>query len=119
LLAALLALASQLILGIAAPDAGIRATPDQQLSALLADPGVICHDSSGGGQKQPHHHAVDCLLCPYCGAITAAAVLRGDDPALPIPRAGLIALAVSRPNSIKLPPSALLTARPRGPPVLG
>lgn len=114
----LAALAAQLNLGVAAPDARIRAMPDQQLATLHGDPGVICHDSTGGGENHPHRHAIDCPLCPYFGATTAA-VLRGDDPVLPIPRAGLIGLAIPRPSSIMLPPPAPLAARSRGPPVLG
>jgi hypothetical protein len=118
LLAALFALAAQILFGAAAPDMGVRATPEQQLAALLADPGAICHGATGGGQQAPHHHAVDCLLCPYCAAIASAAMLRSDDPTLPIPRAGPIAVAIVTASSIARPPSRLLAAQPRGPPIL-
>jgi hypothetical protein len=118
LFVALFALAAQLVLGVAAPEAGIRPTPDQQLAALLADPGSICHGDVGGGQPSQHHHDIDCPLCPYCAAITAAAVLRSDDPTLPIPRAGVIAVAVATPQIVALPPLPRLAARPRGPPIL-
>jgi hypothetical protein len=118
LLVALFALAAQITFGAMAPDAASRPTPDQQLAALLADPGAICHGGAGDGQQTPHHHALDCLLCPYCAAIGTAAVLRSDDPTLPISRAGQIAVAVAVAAIIALPPPPLLAARPRGPPIL-
>jgi DNA-binding helix-hairpin-helix protein with protein kinase domain len=117
-LAALFALAAQLVLGIAAPDIALRPTPDQQLAALLADPGAICHGATGEGQRAPHHHAADCLICPYCAAIAAAVAVRSDDPTLPIPRAGSIAVSVVVPAGIVPPPSPPLAAPPRGPPIL-
>ena len=117
LLAALLALAAQLVLGVVDPQAGVRPTPEQRLAALLADPSAICHGDAGDGQPAPHHRGVDCLLCPYCAAITAA-VLRSDDPTLPIPQAGPIAVAAAAPESVTLPPMPRLAARPRGPPIL-
>ncbi len=118
LFAALLALAAQLVFGVVAPEAVARPSPDQQLAALLADPGAICHGDAGGGQQTPHHHGIDCALCPYCAAITAAAVLRSDDPTLPIPRAGPIAVALAEPTPVTLAPTPRLAARPRGPPIL-
>jgi hypothetical protein len=117
-LAALFALAVQIALGTAAPGAGIRPTAEQQLAALLADPGAICHGSAGGDRQAPHHHATGCLLCPYCGAIGAVAVLHGGNPTLPIPRAGPIAVR----DAAAPPPvhstSPFLAAQPRGPPIL-
>jgi hypothetical protein len=118
LLAALLALAAQLLFGAVAPDADARPTPDQQLAALLADPGTICHGDVGGGQQTPHHHGIDCLLCPYCAAVIAAAMPRGDGPMLPRPRDGPIAIAIAAPDSVTPPPAPCLAARPRGPPIL-
>jgi len=118
LLVAFFALAAQIAFGIAGPDALSQPSPEQQLAALLADPGAICHGSEGGDQRTPHHHAIDCVLCPYCAAITGAALLRGDDPTLPVPRAGPIAAAPAVPAGVVLPQSPLFTARPRGPPVL-
>jgi hypothetical protein len=111
LLAALFALAAQFLIGAAAPEPNMRPTPEQQLSVLLADRGVICHgDVGGGGEQAPHHHAIDCMLCPYCAVVATAAVLRGGDPTLPIPRAGPIAVARAASQSITLPPSPKLAA---------
>jgi hypothetical protein len=118
LLLALLALAAQLALGIAAPDAGRRPTAEQKLAALLADPGAICHGDVGSGQPARHHRAAECLLCPYCAAIATAADLHRDDPTLPMPRAGPIAIAIGAPQTIRLAPVPRLAARPRAPPIL-
>jgi hypothetical protein len=117
LLAALLALAAQVMVGGVAPDFANRATPSQQLAALMADPGTICRGDSGNGEQKQHRHGIDCAVCPYCVAITAAVVLRNDNPILPLPRGGPIAVG-SFSVSVSLLPSRHLAARPRGPPVL-
>jgi hypothetical protein len=113
-----LALVAQVVFGFTAPETGVRLRPDQKLAVLLADPGAICHGDPGGGQPAPHHHGIDCLLCPYCAAIGTVAALRSDDPKLPIPRAGPIAVAVVASQPVSQPPPHLLAAQPRGPPIL-
>jgi len=113
-----LALVAQVAFGFAAPEPGVRLTPDQKLAILLADPGAICHGDPGGEQRAPHHHGIDCLLCPYCAAIGTVAALRSDDPTLPISRAGPIAVAVAAAQTISRLPSLVLAAQPRGPPIL-
>jgi hypothetical protein len=113
-----LALVAQVAFGFAVPEAGVRLTPDQKLAVLLADPGAICHGDPVGGQSAPHHHGIDCLLCPFCAAIGTAAVLRSDDPTLPIPRAGPIEVALTVARSIAWLQPLPLAAQPRGPPIL-
>jgi hypothetical protein len=104
LLAALLALFGQLLLGTAMPHPSAEAT----LAELLGDPGAICH-AGGGGPGHSGHGDPDCPLCPVCAVLHHTMPLPAAPPAMPLRRAGLIG-TVARPV---VPRQA---AEPRGPP---
>jgi len=122
LFVAMLALLPQLVSGGMAVQPAGPITPAQNLAILLADPGAICHGDTGGkvpDRPARHGHGLDCLLCPYCATITVHAALRGDQPSLPFRRARAIVVGIADAPATTMPPSRVLAARPRGPPILG
>ncbi len=109
LIAALLAICGQLLLGMAVP----RSLPDPVLTGLLGgDALAICHVGSGDDQPTPGHAPADCLLCPLCVTLAQSVVL----PAPPAPRRAIVRLSVRVPRMAVVAAGAWQAARPRGPP---
>ena len=117
LLAALLALFGQLLLGIAVP----RELPDPVLAQLLGgDADAICHVDFGGGSQPSHsgHGPADCLLCPLCATLAHHIVLPAPPVPLPTPRMVLVRVAMPVRPAAAAPAVPRQAAEPRGPPSL-
>jgi hypothetical protein len=110
----LLALVAQLAFGSVVP------RPDMAL--LLGEAGVICHaPTPPDGTAPPAHHGPmpDCQFCPLCMALaTPGIVLPGAAASLPAPRVAALQRPGLWPQATAPPVAALLSAQPRGPPVL-
>ncbi len=105
---ALLALLAQLTMAATMPVAAVS----------LANVAVLCHHGGNSdGPAQPVHQSPDCLLCFFCHTATSPAGLIAAVPPLPQPRSVLIARVMLLPPATAPPPSIVLAARPRGPPV--
>jgi hypothetical protein len=111
---ALLALVVQLAFG--------AVVPRPEIALVLTDAGVICHSPapSDGTTPPAHHHPMpDCQFCPLCVSLaTPGIVLPGAGPKLPPPQVVAFHRPGLPPPATAPPVPALLSARPRGPPVL-
>ncbi len=116
LLAAVLALVSQLALGaVVLPDDA----PAGQLAELDAV-SVLCTGAApDGNSPAPHrHHAADLTLCPLGISLAAPCCLPEPAPALPPPPQAVAARAFERPPGRGPPPATARVGEPRAPPVL-
>jgi hypothetical protein len=130
---ALLALVAQLAFG--------AVVPRPEVALVLNDLGTICHapapsdvatateratppdgTTPSDGTRPPvqhHHGAPDCLFCPLCMSLaTPGIVLPGAVPGLPPPQVAAFRRPGLPPPATAPPVPALLSAQPRGPPVL-
>lgn len=111
----LLALVAQLAFG--------AVVPRPEVGLMLDDlGGVICHapaPANGAPQPAQHHHTPDCVLCPLCAALaTPGIVLPGAAPHPPPPRLAVFERPGLPPPATAPPVAAVLSAQPRGPPIL-
>jgi hypothetical protein len=111
---AMLALAVQIAAAAVVPWRAFVAAADDGLIAAS-----ICQapaGAAGGHEKPAHHDPRDCALCPFCRALTQAAV----PPSPPVPVALPIIPREARvmPPPARAPPSRPVAfAFPRGPPI--
>ncbi len=114
LFVALLALVAQLAFG--------ATVPRPEIALVLDDAGIICHapTSSDGTTPPAHrHHMPDCQFCPLCMSLaTPGIVLPGAAPHPPPPQVAAFRRPGLPPPATAPPVAALLSAQPRGPPVL-
>jgi hypothetical protein len=110
----LLALAAQLAFG--------AVVPRPEVGLVFDELGVICHASApSDGTPQPaqHHHTPDCVLCPLCASLaTPGIVLPGAPPRPPLPRVAVYQRPGLPPRATAPPVATVLSAQPRGPPIL-
>jgi hypothetical protein len=110
---ALLALVAQLAFG--------AVVPRPEVALALDEAGVICHAAAPSDGRTPpaHHHMPDCQFCPLCMSLaTPGIVLPGAGPNPPSPLAAVFRRPGLPPPATAPPVPALLSAQPRGPPVL-
>ncbi|MGA3399608.1 MAG: hypothetical protein ABSC95_10340 [Acetobacteraceae bacterium] len=110
---ALLALVAQLAFG--------AVVPRPEVALVLDEAGVICHASapSDGTTPPAHHHMPDCQFCPLCMSLaTPGIVLASAGPKPPPPQVAAFRRPGLPPPAIAPPVAAVLSAQPRGPPVL-
>jgi hypothetical protein len=110
----LLALVVQLAFG--------AVVPRPNVAMALDETGVICHAAapSDGTTPPAHPHPMpDCQFCPLCVSLaTPGIVLPGAAPRPPAPRIAAFHRPGMPPPSTAPPVVALLSAPPRGPPIL-
>jgi hypothetical protein len=110
----LLALVAQLAFG--------AVVPRPEVGLVLDELGVICHAPAppdGAPQPSRHHHTPDCVLCPVCASLaTHGIVLPGAPPRPPLPRIAMCDRPGLPPPATAPPVAAVLSAQPRGPPIL-
>ncbi|HTB42302.1 MAG TPA: hypothetical protein VK741_01655 [Acetobacteraceae bacterium] len=110
----LLALVAQLAFG--------SVVPRPEMALLPGELGVICHASApSDGTAPPAHHSPvpDCQFCPLCMSLaTPGMVLPGVTQSVPAPQVAAFRQPGLPPPAIAPPVAALLSAQPRGPPVL-
>jgi hypothetical protein len=101
LFAVLVALMAQLGVGASVP----RIDP-------VAGVGALCHaeDDAGGKRSKAPTHPADCLVCPLCAAVNAAAFALV--PVLDSSRAPAVAVVLKS----ELPPPATAPPAPKRPP---
>jgi hypothetical protein len=89
-----------------------------QVAATLANVTVICHadETSDPAPTVPHNPA-ECPICPLCVSLSSPAVALMAHPALPTPRAVVVASVVVLPPPTAPPSTVVLAAQPRGPPI--
>lgn len=110
LIAALLALATQIAWGAVVPP----------LALATVDLSVICHSNGTKGEHPPapRHRPTDHALCVVCQGLAMPAPTLSGVPPLPAPRPLLVADGVVLPPPTAPPSAAPLAAKPRGPPSL-
>jgi hypothetical protein len=115
LLAAVVALVSQLALGAVTAPAETLPTQLAALDAaiVLCQPG---HPPRGPDAPAHPHRAPDCALCPLGTALALQAVVLTPAPTLPAPVGGRILRTGALPPVRAPPGRAIETAYPRGPP---
>jgi hypothetical protein len=110
----LLALVAQLAFG--------AVVPRPEVGLVLDELGVICHaPAPSGGAPQPdqHRHTPDCVLCPLCASLaTHGIVLPGAAPRPPLPQVAEFERPGLPPPATAPPVAVVLSAQPRGPPIL-
>lgn len=115
LLAAAMALVSQLALGTAPPSDDLA----QARLAALEAAGLLCHETGADRGTPAHHaHGADHALCPVCCGLALPSVTLASAPHLPLPP--LLPRSRARPTPpARAPlPSSPAAAYPRGPPNL-
>ncbi len=136
---ALLALAMQLSVGMAAAPGHLthaQATHAQAsgqgfreqrpelafLASLLPGADVLCQTDAGDAPDHmpgsPGHPHGDCALCPLCVAIAQPAAIPAASPVLAPPARLAIALAAPPPQATAPPRDVKTSAQPRAPPFL-
>ena len=110
---ALLALVAQLAFG--------AVVPRPEIALVLDRDGIICHAPapSDSAPAPSHHHMPDCQFCPLCMSLaTPGIVLPGGAPHPLPPRVATFRRPGLPPPATAPPAPPLLSAQPRGPPVL-
>ncbi len=115
LMLATLALLAQILAAVAMPLPIVDAGLDGSFP--------ICHagaadDAGPPAPAGPHHHGMDCTVCPLCTALAAAVLPAPDVPAMGAPDALVAGLAAWPPSHA--PPALAIRAAtfPTGPPRL-
>lgn len=123
-LAMVLVLARLLAPAIAMPQTAVPQTVMPQTGAALAvfdrlAREAICHaapEGSGGPAREAPAGHGDCLLCPACHLVAAAALPTSAGPGLPLPRLAPIGLVAPPPSATGPPPARRFATPPTGPP---